>query len=168
LRILFFLILNHAVLLMAQPTITVALPDAFITADRVLRGDADTYGLGDWQATFTATIDGSQILLTGTISFTENANDFTTIVGRFIKVINIEALEGCSHCQVVVDGGQGTVSGPNIGARGYRWFEGKGLIKRAWIQTDTFGADTGNIGGTIQFEPLEIRVYCAIAQYNDR
>ncbi len=166
-RILFFLIFCTYIPISAQKNITVPLPDVYIKADQLLRGDGDTYGIGDWNANFTATLDGSHILLTGTIAFTEKANDFTTIVGTYSQRIKVEQLETCSHCQVILDESYGAVSGPNIGARGYRWFEGQGLIRRAWVQTDTFGEDTGNIGGNIQFAPLRFLVHCDIAMVGE-
>ncbi len=147
----------------AQQSFNIELPDMQITANHIVRGDGDTYGLGDWKSTFTVTLDGTMLKVDGTISFTEKANDFTTIVGEYRQRIEVGALERCRHCQVSLGETTGSVSGPNIGARGYRWFGGQGLIRRAKIQTDVFGEDVGNIGGTIQFVPVRISVDCSIA-----
>ncbi|MBC7776744.1 MAG: hypothetical protein H7246_15020 [Phycisphaerae bacterium] len=147
----------------AQQSFSIQLPDMQISADRVIRGDGDTYGLGDWQCVFTVTLDGTMLKVNGKISFTEKANDFTTIVGEYHQCIAVGELERCRHCTVSLDEIQGTVSGPNIGARGYRWFNGQGLVRRAKIQTDTFGNDAGNIGGTVQFAPIRVLVDCSIA-----
>jgi len=147
----------------AQQSFNLELPDIQITANRVLRGDGDTYGLGDWKSTFTVALDGTILKVDGTISFTEKANDFTTIVGEYHQRIEVRALERCRHCQVSLGETTGAVSGPNIGARGYRWFGGQGLVRWAKIQTDVFGEDVGNIGGTIQFVPIRILVDCSIA-----
>ena len=82
------------------------------------------------------------------------------------------ALERCRHCQVTLGETSGSVSGPNIGARGYRWFDGQGLVRRAKIQTDVFGADAGKIGGAIQFAPIQIKglgsTAEAISRFNSR
>ncbi len=148
----------------AQQSFSIQLPDAQIIANRVVRGDGDTYGLGDWKCAFTVALDGTQLKVDGKISFTEKANDFTTIVGEYHQSVPVGALERCRHCLVSLDETQGTVTGPNIGARGYRWFNGQGLLRRARIQTDTFGNDTGNIGGTVQFAPIRVLVDCSIAK----
>lgn len=148
----------------AQQSFNLLIPDIQIVADRVTRGDGDTYGLGDWKSTFVVALEGTTLKVDGRISFTEKANDFTTIVGEYHQRIAVGELERCRHCQVSLDETQGSVSGPNIGARGYRWANGQGLIRRASIQTDVFGTDAGNIGGTIQFVPIRVLVDCSIAQ----
>ena len=147
----------------AQKSFSISLPDVQIYADRIVRGDGDTYGLGDWQCAFTVALVGSMIQVDGKITFTEKANDFTTIEGEYHQRIAVGELERCRHCQVSLDGTSGTVHGSNIGARGYRWFDGHGFILRAKIQTDTFGNDVGNIGGVVQFVPVRIVVDCPIA-----
>ncbi|MDX1910103.1 MAG: hypothetical protein SFV22_01390 [Saprospiraceae bacterium] len=157
--LLFFLPL----VIRAQESFVLQLPDVNIYADRLLRGDADTYGLGDWRCNFNVRLDGDGLILEGNISFTEGANDFTTITGEFRQRLEVGELKHCRHCMVRLATNTGTVSGPNIGARGYRWFEGKKLIKRARIQTDTFGADIGHIGGIIRFAPLQVLVDCRLA-----
>jgi hypothetical protein len=161
--LLFFLSCFLAADVLAQKSFNIELPDIQITASRIVRGDGDTYGLGDWKSTFTVALDGTTLKVDGTISFTEKANDFTTIVGEYHQRIAVGALERCRHCQVTLGETTGSVSGPNIGARGYRWFGGQGLIRRAKIQTDIFGEDVGNIGGTIQFALIRILVDCSIA-----
>ncbi len=148
---------------LAQQSINLELPDMQISADRILRGDGDTYGLGDWKCTFTLSLDGSTLNVAGIITFTENANDFTTIVGTYQQQIVVEELARCRYCGITLAETRGTVSGPNIGARGYRWFQGQGLIRRAKIRTDVFGEDVGNIGGTIQFEPVRVLLDCSVA-----
>ena len=146
----------------AQQSISIQLPDAQITADRLVRGDGDTYGVGDWHAKFKVKLEDNSLKIDGKIEFTEKANDFTTIVGEYHRRVKVAGLENCRHCWVSLDATNGTVSGPNIGARGYRWFNGKGLIKRAKIQTDTFGSDVGNAGGTVQFAPIRVLIECPI------
>lgn len=148
----------------AQQSFCIEVPDIQIMASRIVRGDGDTYGLGDWKSTFIIALEGTMLKVDGKISFTEKANDFTTIVGEYHQRIAVGELERCRHCQVSLDETQGSVSGPNIGARGYRWVNGQGLIRRANIQTDVFGTDAGNIGGTIQFVPIRVLVDCSIAQ----
>ena len=147
----------------AQQSFSLQLPDVQLLADRIVRGDGDTYGLGDWHCAFTVALDGTQLKLDGKISFTEKANDFTTIVGEYHQNIPVGELQRCKHCVVTLDETTGTVSGPNIGARGYRWFGGQGLVRRAKIQTDVFGDDVGYIGGTIQFKPIRVLVDCSVA-----
>lgn len=147
----------------AQQSFEITLPDAHIFADRLRRGDGDTYGLGDWHCTFSVSLSGTEIVVDGQIVFSEKANDFTTITGAYHRRIEVGELSRCRHCWVTLEGEKGSVGGPNIGARGYRWFAGQGLIRRARIQTDTFGDDVGRIGGTVQFAPIKVRVDCAIA-----
>lgn len=149
--------------LSAQQSFSITLPDAQITADHIIRGDGDTYGLGDWHCRFTVALDSTVLKVDGKISFTEKANDFTTIVGEYHQRIPVGELERCRHCVITLDETQGTVSGPNIGARGYRWFAGQGLLRRVKIQTDVFGEDSGHIGGVIQFRPIRVLVDCSMA-----
>lgn len=168
LKFVFPILLYFCPALCAQQVLQVALPDIRIAADRLVRGDGDTYGLGDWQCTFKAVLKDSLLMLKGTIAFSEKSNDFTTILGEVQAQIAVKSLAHCKHCTVRLAETQGTVSGVNIGARGYRWFPGRGLIRRAYIQTDTFGDDVGHVGGTIQFEPLKIWLDCAMAVADDR
>ena len=147
----------------AQRSLSIKLPDATITADRITRGDGDTYGLGDWQCAFTVKLVGTVLHLDGTIMFAEKANDFTTIVGEYHRRIPVGELEKCRSCRVSLDPTYGTVNGPTIGARGYRWFAGLGLVRRASIQTDTFGDDAGHIGGRVQFAPVRVLIECLMA-----
>ena len=146
----------------AQQSFSIQLPEVQISADRVVRGDGDTYGLGDWHCSFNVSLEGTMLKIDGKISFTEKANDFTTIVGEYHQQIAVGELERCRHCFVSLNETQGKVSGPNIGAQGYQWFNGQGLLRRAKIQTDIFGNDVGNIGGTVQFTPIRVLVDCSI------
>ncbi len=157
------LIICTATTTAAQRTLSIRLPDAQITADRLTRGDGDTYGLGDWQCAFTVKLVDTVLHLDGTIMFAEKANDFTTIVGEYHRRIPVGELEKCRSCRISLDETYGTAIGPNIGARGYRWFDGQGLVRRAKIQTDTFGDDTGHIGGTVQFVPVRVLIECLVA-----
>ncbi|HAD12905.1 MAG TPA: hypothetical protein DCF33_10770, partial [Saprospirales bacterium] len=145
-----------------QESFTILLEDADIQATKIVRGDGDTYGLGDWHCRYSVSLQENAILLEGRIVFSEKANDHSIIAGTFKKRIQVEALERCRHCVIQLDPSEGTVSGPNIGARGYRWFAGQGLIRKAKIQTDVFGEDAGYIGGTIQFVPVRVLVDCLI------
>lgn len=147
----------------AQQTVLVNLPDIYIMADKITRGDSDTYGLGDWSCSFKLELEGAVLKVDGSIIFSEKANDFTTIVGEYHEEIPVKELEKCRSCSFSLEDSYGIVSGPNIGARGYRWYPGQGLIRRAKIITDTFGADAGRIGGTIQFEPVRVIVRCMYA-----
>lgn len=147
----------------AQSSFFIHLPDVQIMADRITCGDGDTYGLGDWQCAFTATLEGTYLLLTGTIIFAEKANDLTTIIGQYHRRIQVKELDHCHNCKVKLSKTYGVVRGPNIGARGYRWFKGKGIIRCAKIQTDTFGNDAGSIGGTVQFAEIRVLVECPYA-----
>ncbi len=141
----------------------VPLPDAVIYADQLTKGDGDVYGLGDWSANFTLTIDSHVLVVRGSMIFTEKANDHTTIVGNFEQRIEVEALKNCRFCAAELVENTGFVQGPNVGARGYRWYSGKGLVKNAYIMTDTFGTDVGLIGGVVRFAPVSIRLFCALA-----
>lgn len=147
----------------AQRSFQIDLPDVDFMADKILRGDADTYGLGDWSCTFRVSLDGNFLQIEGTIVFSERANDFTVITGAFSRRVEVGELEKCRLCNVALEDIEGVVAGPNIGARGYRWYKGQGIIRRARIVTDTFGDDTGRIGGTIQFTPIRVAVRCDYA-----
>lgn len=148
----------------AQDTLVINLPDVDIFAGKVIRGDADVYGLGDWSCKFEVEItDGTKLLLKGTISFWEKANDYTTIVGKYEQMLSIKALEPYAYYRLQLLTPSGSVGAPNIGARGFRWFPGEGLLQKAYIQTDTFGEDAGRIGGTVKFRPLKIVVQRAYA-----
>jgi len=151
----------------AQDTLIVNLPDIDIFAGKVTRGDADVYGLGDWTCKFEVEVlDGAKLLLKGTISFWEKANDYTTIVGKYEQELSLKALEPYAWFRLQIESPSGSVGGPNIGARGFRWFSGEGLIQKAYIQTDTFGEDAGRIGGTVKFRPLKIVAQRAYAGIN--
>lgn len=147
----------------AQRNILVNLPNITIVADKITRGDGDTYGLGDWSSSFKIELEGSVLKVDGTIVFTENANDFTTITGEYHGRFPVKELEKCRSCNVVLEDNYGVVSGPNVGARGYGWYYGQGLIRQAKIITDTFGDDAGQIGGTVQFAPVRIAIHCSYA-----
>lgn len=147
----------------AQEYLDIALPAAQIKADKLIRGDGDTYGLGDWRCQFSFKLNGSQLEVRGNIRFSENANDFTTITGTYFQQIQVQELERCKHCELSLEDGSGFVKGPNIGARGYQWFNGYGLVRGAMIQTDTFGDDVGHIGGTVQFNTIRVLINCAMA-----
>lgn len=147
----------------AQQSFQIVLPDAEILADKLVRGDADTYGLGDWRCTFRASIDGTFLLLEGDIVFSEKANDYTVITGAFRSRIEVGELAKCRLCDVALEEAEGVVAGPNIGARGYRWYKGQGIVRRARIVTDTFGEDVGRIGGTVEFAPIRVTVRCDYA-----
>jgi len=147
----------------AQRSFQIELPDAQIVADKLVRGDADTYGLGDWRCTFRVSLDGNFLQLDGAIVFSERANDFTVITGTFSSRIEVPELEKCRLCDVALEDIDGVVAGPNIGARGFRWYNGQGIVRRARIATDTFGEDVGRIGGTVQFAPVRVAVRCDYA-----
>ncbi|MBK9336518.1 MAG: hypothetical protein IPM98_07980 [Lewinellaceae bacterium] len=147
----------------AQQSFQIDLPDVQITADKLVRGDADTYGLGDWRCTFRVSLDGTFLQIDGDIIFSEKANDFTTITGTFSRRIEVGELAKCRLCDVSLAETGGVAAGPNIGARGYRWYKGEGIIRRARIVTDTFGEDVGHIGGTVQFAPVRVVVRCDYA-----
>lgn len=144
-------------------TFLITLPDAQITADRLLRGDGDTYGLGDWRSTFRIALEDIYLKVDGEIIFTEKANDHTTLAGQYHHRFVVGALEKCRSCSFVLEETEGTVRGPNVGARGYRWYKGRGIVKSAQIVTDTFGDDVGKIGGTIQFRPVKVQMHCYFA-----
>ncbi len=156
----------------AQDTLVVNLPDVNIFAGKVTRGDADVYGLGDWICKFEVeALGGAKLLLKGIISFSEKANDQTTIVGKYEQVLSLKALEPYAYHRLQLLSPFGKVGGPNIGARGFRWFDGEGIIQKAYIQTDTFGEDAGRIGGTVRFHPIVIvaqREYAGVEFPNKR
>ena len=144
--------------------IDVELPDVWVTANQIQRGDGDTYGNGDWYCKVNASINAEgDIRLEGEVVFAEKANDFTTITRSFKRLIKVPILEKCRECSLRLDESRGNVSGLNAGARGYRWYRGQGLIRRVYFQTDTFGEDVGRVGGRIVFAPLKVLIKCEYA-----
>lgn len=144
----------------AQQTTTLRIPDLEIIANKVTHGDGDVYGRGVWSSSFTIKQIDTTLHIDGVISFKENSNDFTEITGTVHQTITLNQLH---YCTAIPIQNSGKVEGDNIGARGYRWFAGQGIIRRAWIQTDTFGNDAGKIGGKIQFQPIQIIYDCPMA-----
>jgi hypothetical protein len=155
----FFLVGNLAKIF-AQQTIEINIPDLEIVANRIERGDGDTYGLGDWRCAVKVRLEGTTLFLDGKITFWEKTNDFTTISGEIHEQINVPELATCRFCEISIENFNGSTNGENFGARGYRWFDGRGIIRRAKIRTDIFGEDAGQIGGVLQFEPIRAVVRC--------
>jgi hypothetical protein len=151
----------------AQKIVTIYPKDQVVAADRLLRGDGDTYGMGDWQTVVRLSVEDTLLLIHGELIFRENANDFTTIAGTFQQKIPIDMLKDCQQCQFSIQQPTGRAEGENIGARGYKWFAGQGALRRVHFQTDTFGEDVGLIGGRVQYRPVQIAVRCLLA-LNDR
>ncbi len=153
-----------ATALLAQNNIEVPIPPIAITADRVLSGDADTYGLGTWQCNVQARLSHDTIFLTGQIVFSENANDFTCIVGDFAKEIHLKATIDQRYWDYSLLTTQGRIYGGNRGARGYGWFRnGQGLVQKARLKTDDFGMDAGKIGGWLYLRPIKLQEMDAFA-----
>jgi hypothetical protein len=161
--LLMYMVLPTAARAQSDITIQIPLPDAAIYANHLTKGDGDIYGLGDWFAHFTLSIDSHVLVVRGSVIFAEKTNDYTTISGTYEQRIEVEALRHCRFCAPELVENTGFVGGPNVGARGYRWYSGKGLVKNAYIVTDTFGTDVGRIGGTVRFAPVSIRLFCALA-----
>lgn len=147
----------------AQQTIQIQVPDLQITANKLENGDGDLYGLGDWHCTVSARLESDTLVIDSYIIFKENNNDFTTIKGKKQQRIVVPELAGCYRCGPSLRSSEGAVKGPNIGARGFRWFAGQGIIRRASIRTDTFGDDAGHVGGTLQFAPIQVTLDCGYA-----
>ncbi len=157
------LTLSGVVLLTGAPPVekpanlTIQLKDVTIIADKVVQGDADTYGLGTWNCRFTAHLEDHVLIIKGAILFSENANDGTKITGSYQSRIPLSPEQlTCKGCRYELLETEGSVAGPNFGVRGYRNFAGTGLIESARIRTDAFGDDAGQIGGSIRFRPVEL------------
>lgn len=146
----------------SQDTLSIPLPDVYIFAGRLIKGNADLYGLGDWVCRFRVSIKDSVLILRGDIIFKEKANDYTIIEGAVQKSIVAPELSAFAGCLLSLSPNRGEVRGPNIGARGFQWFKGNGLVRRAFIRTDTFGLDVGKVGGRVQFEPVKIVARCYV------
>lgn len=144
----------------AQDTITIRLPDMQIFANKLMRGNADLYGLGDWICRYRISLKDSILVMKGDIIFRENANDYTIMEGAVKQSIVVPELTGFAGCQILLSPSKGEVRGLNIGARGYQWFRGHGLVRRAFIRTDTLGLDVGKVGGRVQFQPVKIIAQC--------
>jgi hypothetical protein len=147
----------------SQKMLTIPLPDLEVFADKLRSGDCDLYGLGNWQCEISIKIDGAYLVLKAKAVFSEDNPDYTVIEGSVSKRIYVEELAKYAFCDLEQEHFSGSVSGKNIGARGYRWYYGSGMVKKAWIVTDTFGCDVGKVGGTIQLHPLRVSVQCTYA-----
>ena len=148
----------------AQETISIQIPDFDIYANQLMRGDADTYGLGNFKLKIEASVVDGKLYLSSKLKFEEGANDFTTIRGEFTQMFEVKRLTQCRTCEIKLENYLGTIEGDNFGARGYRVFKGDGLFESATIQTDTFGTDTGKIGGRVKMKPIQIIIQCLYAQ----
>ena len=156
---LFLLLAGISKPIVAQETLILHIPDTEIWADKLLSGDADIYGLGNWQCDFSATIIGHYLWIHGKITFSEQANDHTVIVGTVHRCFNIKTLSKQSGYEIIgMKTNKGNAHGMNIGARGYTTFLGGGIVKTATFVTDTFGNDVGKVGGKVKFMPLVLRI----------
>jgi len=142
----------------AQETIILNIPDITIYANELIQGNSDTYGRGVWKSNFTLEIIDDQVNLKAELLFLENQGDNTIITGKFEGNYPIPSFIKYPNCSFKLPVKKGVVEGANFGARGFRTFEGKGIIHTISIQTDTFGDDVGKVGGTIHFNPIEIIV----------
>ena len=79
----------------AQQTVLINLPDIYIMADKITRGDSDTYGLGDWSCSFKLELEGAVLKVDGSMGFSEKANDFTTMVGEYNEESTLKEMEKC-------------------------------------------------------------------------
>lgn len=141
--------------LAGQRSSTLQLPDIQLFADQHTRGDEDLYGLGTWQISATAHQLGDSVCISLTIKFCEDVHDFTTMKGA--RIVMVALPEGVNTSEtLLMDQSFSDVRGPNIGARGFQNFQGNGMIEEVIICTDTFGTDTGKVGGTIRFKPIRL------------
>jgi hypothetical protein len=138
----------------AQEVCTIQIPDQTLFADQMLNGDGDLYGLGSWQIHVNVEVIQRELVIRAEIIFSEDANDQTTIMG--IKEWSIPIGKVNQENLRLVIPATGHASGKNIGARGTRTWQGFGLIEKVHICTDTFGTDTGKVGGTLVFRPIEL------------
>jgi hypothetical protein len=165
---LLFLFLPSA-LLKSQELVRVQLPEMEIYANQLLEGDGDTYGLGTFSLEVYSEIQDSLLVIHAQILFEEGQNDHTRIFGTEQWSFPVKRLSQCQSCGLKLRKTDGELVGKNIGARGFKRWSGTGLIQSALIQTDTFGSDTGNVGGRFLLRPIEIEIYCeyVILMVND-
>jgi len=155
--------ISLSILLHAQHQIIINLPNIEIKGDKLMHGDADTYGRGIWKCEVNAKIVGDSILIAGSILFAENEADRTLIKGDFKKLLFCPSLQKFQNCHHEPDEINGSVGGPNYGAREPLWIKGNGLIHKIKIRTDTFGEDVGKIGGVLHFNPMILNIECLFA-----
>jgi hypothetical protein len=157
-RFVCIMLLFGASTLSAQQSITIY-PSAFeIRATDILKGDGDTYGLGNFVVKTTLYLKNEWLTVRVDLKFAENANDFTTIVGSVQYMYKIDEIAKCRSCVHTLAHEQASTVHKNIGARGYKVFGGDEIVESLYFITDTFGEDAGNIGGTVQLAPITIYV----------
>jgi len=156
--------IGQTIFLFAQSSLSINIPDLEIRADKLIQGDADTYGRGDWKCEVTVHIIEDTINVTGSIIFSENEADRTIIKGDFRKVFVSPMLRKFQSCELDEKKINGDAGGLNFGSREPVWVKGKGLIKRIKIRTDTFGNDIGKIGGILKFNPIILNYECLFAE----
>ena len=66
--------IGQTICLFAQSSLSINIPDLEIRADKLIQGDADTYGRGDWKCEVTVHIIEDTINVTGNIIFSENGS----------------------------------------------------------------------------------------------
>ena len=157
---LFLILFLSSGLVKAQETILVPLADIELWATEIEQGDCDTYGKGYFECRVTASVKKSNVILKCKIRLLEQSGDHTILTGTYRRVISVPELEKYSACKKIKKNRSGTIKGRNFGARGFRHFNGKGLIKSGYLRTDTFGCDNGKAGGRIKLHPLILRVHC--------
>lgn len=159
-RIWIFLLIALPLNAVAQQTIRVPLPSIEIWADKLEHGDCDTFGKGTWMCSVETEIEGDELTISAKIWFLENSGDSTRITGAATRKMKIPSLKDYSACTILNKGGSGRLNGVNIGARSFRNYEGQGIIRSGYIQTDTHGCDVGKIGGKLTLKPLYLKIYC--------
>jgi hypothetical protein len=142
--------------LYSQDTINVQISPIDLYANELTRGDGDLYGLGSFQIESQIKLSGAEVQINLYMRFEEGAHDFTTIIGQKTTTETLPELLPCLSQRCRIIGPIGSLNNQNIGARGYRNFAGTGHLKSAYVQTDTFGSDVGQIGGQIKFDTLRI------------
>lgn len=99
------------------------------------------------------------VLVTGSVTMTEDRADWTTFHGGFSRQIFIGNLES-PECQITgVDFATGALSA-NGGNNNHRWtrYSGSGIINSASCLSDTRGDDAGKLGCRIEFGVATVRL----------
>lgn len=158
---------GHSLVAQTEYSVRIQIPEMQIYADRLVRGDEELWGLGDWECVWDIELSGDSIYIRGKILFRELANDMSVFVGKVERRIRAEELAQCPFCTLDDFVQQGCISGKNAGAVGYRRYRGVGIVRSGFIQTDTFGPDLGKVGGTVRFRPMEVPLRCSVAGVNE-
>ena len=97
------------------------------------------------------------VIVSGTVTMSEDQEDWTTFRGHYEKVVSIAHLQepGCRYHELDLSGELHT----NGGSGNHEWttYKGTDIIRAATCLSDTPGDDTGKLGCRILFRPIRLK-----------